>query len=243
MGRDITKCHPKLQDKANELIFKCKQKGINIKIGECVRTVEEQDDLYAKGRTAPGIKVTNAKGSSYSSMHQWGIAFDFYLDEDVDKDGKTSDDAFNDSSGLFEEVGKIGKSIGLEWGGGWKSIKDRPHFQLPDWGSTTDKLKKQYKVPANFFKTWSITSTAGGKISETSKKATTSKALKVEVICTAINLRKSPSWNDSAKSGIANKGDTFTVKAVVSVEGSKMYQLTNGKYISASEKYVKAYKE
>ncbi|CAH2213223.1 M15 family metallopeptidase [Tepidibacter aestuarii] len=25
-------------------------------------------------------------------------------------------------------MGAIGKSIGLEWGGDFKSIKDRPHF-------------------------------------------------------------------------------------------------------------------
>ena len=30
-------------------------------------------------------------------------------------------------------VGKLGKSIGLEWGGDWEFV-DEPHFQLrPDW--------------------------------------------------------------------------------------------------------------
>lgn len=151
---DITRCHPVLQKKAKKLVAECKKQGIDIKIGECIRTVREQDALYAKGRTVKGTIVTNAKGSTYSSMHQWGIAFDFYLNEDVDKDGKTSDDAFNNSTGLFEEVGVIGKKIGLEWGGGWSSIKDRPHFQLPNWGSTTHKLKEKYKTPERFMATW-----------------------------------------------------------------------------------------
>jgi len=28
-------------------------------------------------------------------------------------------------------VGAIGKSVGLEWGGDWTRLPDRPHFQLP----------------------------------------------------------------------------------------------------------------
>lgn len=154
--RDITKCHPKLQTLAAKLVKECAKQGITIKIGECVRTVAEQDALYSQGRTT-GVKgktVTNAKGSSYSSMHQWGVAFDFYLVEDVDGDGKTSDDAFNNKTKLFNKVGKIGQKLGLEWGGAWTSICDLPHFQLKNWGSTAAKLKKEYGTPAKFMKTW-----------------------------------------------------------------------------------------
>lgn len=146
--RDITKLHPLLQEKATQLVSECVKNGLIIAIGECVRTVVEQDALYSKGKTKPGIKVTNAKGSTYSSMHQWGIAFDFYRN-----DGKG---AYNDTDGFFTKVGKIGKSIGLEWGGSWISIKDKPHFQLPNWGSTPTKLKKQYGTPDKFMKTWVV---------------------------------------------------------------------------------------
>lgn len=152
--RNVSQLHPTLQNKVVKLQQECKKQGIKIKIGECLRTVAEQDALYAKGRTASGSIVTNAKGSSFSSMHQWGVAFDFFLDMDVDKDGKTSDDIYNNTTGLFNKVGAIGKKLGLEWGGDWKSIKDLPHFQLPDWGSTTSKLKQQYGTPAKFMATW-----------------------------------------------------------------------------------------
>ena len=153
--RNVSQLHPELQKKVVKLQKECLKAGIKIKIGECFRTVAEQNALYAKGRTEPGNIVTNAKGSSYSSMHQWGVAFDFFLDMDVDKDGKTSDDAFNNATKLFNKVGAIGKKLGLEWGGDWKSIKDLPHFQLPDWGSTTSKLKKMYGTPDKFKATWS----------------------------------------------------------------------------------------
>lgn len=142
-----TKClHPKLQKSISLLKAECEKQDLKIGIGECLRTAEEQDKLYAKGRTEKGSIVTNAKGSTYSSMHQWGVAFDFYRN-----DGKGT---YENGDGFFEKVGKIGKMLGLEWGGEWKSIKDLPHFQLSDWGSTTAKLKQIYKTPENFFKTW-----------------------------------------------------------------------------------------
>ena len=152
--RNVSQLHPELQKKVVKLQKECLKAGIKIKIGECFRTVAEQNALYAKGRTAPGSIVTNAKGNSYSSMHQWGVAFDFFLDMDVDKDGKKSDDAFNNATKLFNKVGAIGKKIGLEWGGDWKSIKDLPHFQLPDWGSTSSQLKKKYGTFEKFKATW-----------------------------------------------------------------------------------------
>jgi len=144
--RNINKCHPRLIDLSKKLVSACRGQGLIIGIGESFRTKEEQDALYAKGRTAPGNIVTNAKGSSYSSHHQWGTAFDIYRN-----DGKG---VYTDSDGFFKKVGKIGKSIGLEWGGDWKSPVDKPHFQLPDWGSTTTKLKKMYGTPENFMDTW-----------------------------------------------------------------------------------------
>ena len=152
--RNIKDLHPALQEKINLLISRCEERGIKIGIGECLRTAAEQDALYAKGRTAAGTKVTNCKGSSYSSMHQWGVAVDVYLKMDVDKDGSTKDDAFNNSTGLFNTVGKIGQEIGLEWGGSWKSFKDLPHFQLPNWGSTASKLKAMYGTPDKFMASW-----------------------------------------------------------------------------------------
>lgn len=156
--RNISDLHPRLQAKLAELQTLCSNQGITIKIGECLRTTAEQDALYAKGRTTPGSIVTNAKGSSYSSQHQWGIAADFYLDMDIDEDGSKSDDAFNNVTGLFDKTGALAKSIGLGWGGDWKSPVDKPHLYLPDWGSTPTRLKNQYGTPENFIKTWTDTS-------------------------------------------------------------------------------------
>lgn len=147
MGRDISLCHPELQKKAEKIVSACRGQGLLIGIGECYRSIAEQDALYAKGRTAPGSIVTNAKGSSYSSHHQWGTAFDIYRNDGTG--------AYNNNDGFFDLVGTIGVKIGLEWGGNWKSPVDKPHFQLPYWGSTTITLKNLYGTPEEFKKTWS----------------------------------------------------------------------------------------
>ena len=153
--RDITVCHPRLQTLTAQLVDKCAGAGLPIKIGESFRSVAEQDALYAQGRTQPGSIVTNAKGSSYSSQHQWGIAADFYR-----ADGKG---AYNEAGDYFNRVGAIAKQLGLAWGGDWKSIVDKPHVYLPDWGSGTGILKQKYGTFENFKKTWVMD---GGTVTE-----------------------------------------------------------------------------
>ena len=144
--RDITLCHPRLQRIASAWMKACAIEGITVAISETLRTAAEQDALYAQGRTKPGNIVTNAQGRSYRSQHQWGIAFDFYLKMDIDGDGKISDDAYNDSKGHFKRAAEIAKKLGLAWGGDWKSIVDKPHLYLPEWGSTPTALIQQFKT-------------------------------------------------------------------------------------------------
>lgn len=147
--RDTTKLHPKLQEKIAEFLHICNKKGLKVRITECLRTKEEQDALYAQGRTKPGSIITNCSGSSYASMHQWGVASDFCRND--------GNGAFNDSDGFFTKVGRIGQACGLEWGGSWNGFVDKPHLQLPDWGSTAAKLKAAYKNPETFMATWEKT--------------------------------------------------------------------------------------
>lgn len=176
--RDRTKLHPKLQKKIEEFIKACDKAGLKVQITECLRTKAEQDALYAQGRTKPGARVTNAPGYSYSSMHQWGVAFDYCR-----ADGKY---AFDNSDKFFDKAGAIGKKLGLEWGGSWKSPVDKPHFQLPDWGSTPARLKSLYGTPERFFATWKSDSLKSDSPKsdedinmKTIKKGSTGKAVKV----------------------------------------------------------------
>jgi hypothetical protein len=65
---------PELHPYARSLVQKAADVGIQIKIISGLRTFAEQDALFAQGRTAPGNKVTNARGGF--SNHNFGIAFD-----------------------------------------------------------------------------------------------------------------------------------------------------------------------
>ncbi len=49
MARNINQLHPWMQYKIYLLKKECKKQGLQLGIGECFRSVKEQEDLYAKG--------------------------------------------------------------------------------------------------------------------------------------------------------------------------------------------------
>jgi peptidoglycan L-alanyl-D-glutamate endopeptidase CwlK len=90
-----------------------------------LRTIAEQDALYAQGRTTPGKIVTNAPGGS--SFHNFGLAVDLVEDGDANNAGIQWSWANNVN---YLKIGDLATQVGLEWGGFWKSMKDYPHVQL-----------------------------------------------------------------------------------------------------------------
>ena len=143
MSRDIKLLHPEVQAIIPKFLEECKNQGLIVKVTDTLRTKEEQDKLYAQGRTEAGNIVTWVK-YPYSN-HNWGMAFDICRN-----DGKG---AYNDNDGWFKKVGQVGKKFGLEWGGDWKGTPDKPHFELTKYGNTNTLVKK-YGVFENFKKTW-----------------------------------------------------------------------------------------
>ena len=232
--KDVTQLNPRLQEKFKLLQKKCAQKGIKIRATECLRTAKEQDALYAKGRTAPGSKVTNARGRDAKSMHQWGVAVNILIDMDADKVGDVAiNDLYNDK--LLNVLGTIGESIGLEWGGSWKSIVDKPHFQLPDWGSTPAKLKAEYGTPTKFIATWD-------KKTKTTKTSA-SKAYN-KTFTTTANLKMRTSTNTSDNGNviqILKKGVKVTgTGKYMTVGTQKWLEVTyGGKTGYCSKQYLK----
>ena len=146
MGRDKTKLHPELQIIAAEFEKRCKAAGLNVLITETYRSKAEQDALYAQGRTKPGDIVTNAKYPL--SPHCWGVAFDFCRN--------VRGRAYDDSDGFFRKCGEIGKSLGLFWGGDFRSFVDKPHLEMAEFlpNNSVKTLQAKYGTPENFIKTW-----------------------------------------------------------------------------------------
>ncbi len=120
----IATLHPRLHAPACVFVEKVKEHlGITIKLISGARTDAEQNALYAKGRTAAGPRVTNAKAGF--SNHNFGIAFDI---------GVFVGGAYVPESSSYKKVSPIAKELGFEWGGDWTSLKDEPHYQFrPMW--------------------------------------------------------------------------------------------------------------
>lgn len=144
--------HPKLRSEAINILQECEEelKGrASVRITQTLRTIEEQNALYAQGRTTKGKIVTNAKGGS--SFHNYGLALDFVLlidnketSWDINKDW--DDDRIAD----WMEVVKVFKKYGWTWGGDFRSIKDYPHFEKTfsySWKQLLEKYNKKDFIP------------------------------------------------------------------------------------------------
>lgn len=117
----IAKLEPVIRPYAEKLLVRAAQQQIPLVVTTGYRTMDEQEKLYAQGRTAPGDIVTNAKPGS--SWHNFALAFDVAV---MDSSGNPS---WPTDSVLWSRIGQIGKEVGLEWGGDWQGFKDMPHFQ------------------------------------------------------------------------------------------------------------------
>ena len=125
---------------AKELVAK---EGLDYKIICGTRSWEQQEALYAKGRTALGPKVTNAKPGS--SMHNFGLAIDcgvfkgkVYMDDSTPADKKIADMMHKQASTLCAKHN-------LRWGGNFKSIYDAPHFEYNTRYSLADLCVRREK--------------------------------------------------------------------------------------------------
>lgn len=149
----IATLHPRLQPLAETLILRCgtllhtHQTALRthrISISQAYRSPVEQAALFGQGRTAAQLRaagvderyaqpslrrVTNAAPGR--SLHEFQLngkpasrAFDIAL---IDKNGVAIWDVGIPEWELF---GRVGEGLGLTWGGRFKSMPDRPHFEI-----------------------------------------------------------------------------------------------------------------
>ena len=155
----IKKLHLSMQKRVTAFIDAVEELGLMPRISHGLRTVEEQNTLYAQGRTKKGTIVTNAKGGE--SWHNYGLAIDVCF---LNQDGSVD---FN----VPERVGNMAKAFKLEWGAKW-SFPDRPHFQLEklpqnpnSWGN--DKIEnhaqKYIEVKEKVVSSWALPSVEKAK--------------------------------------------------------------------------------
>lgn len=132
-SRLISDLHPDLQPLCQQFLDNCAHTGMKVGLCQTYRSSEEQDADYAKGRTAPGRIITNAKGGQ--SPHNCTLddgtpaakAFDFFI---YNSDGSTLD--WNAADDKWQKAISIGEALGLVSGSTFK-FKDTDHFELAGW--------------------------------------------------------------------------------------------------------------
>lgn len=130
-SRSLHDLHPAVASKAYMHIARCERElGIKVLVTCTLRSTESQNALYKQGRETPGKIVTWVRGGD--SFHNWGLAYDIA----PVRNGHIVWDA---SDEVWQEMGRIGEELGLEWGGRWNT-PDMPHFQYTQ-GLTTAQLK------------------------------------------------------------------------------------------------------
>jgi len=121
-SRELNDLDPVTKGLALQFLHKCVAEGLDILIYCTYRSNQEQDELYAQGRTKPGKIVTNARGGE--SEHNHRRAFDFV----PLVGGKPQ---WNNSA-AYLKAGIIAESVGLEWSGRWKGkLRETAHCQSP----------------------------------------------------------------------------------------------------------------
>lgn len=151
----ISLLHPAIGTEVYELISLADgliSKAITIRIVQGLRTFEEQDNLFAQGRTRPGKIITQAKAGQ--SFHNYGLAFDFcFLVNGKELNWDTEKDFDGDQIPDWFEVVKVFEKEGYEWGGEWK-FKDYPHLQKTfshTWKDLLEKHNKQDFIKGTHF--------------------------------------------------------------------------------------------
>ena len=122
-SRSLGDLHPRVYRLAVAFIDACAAQGIDIIVTSTYRDTAAQDALYAQGRSLPGRIVTNAKAGQ--SWHNWRLAFDVV----PVRAGKPVWGTTGADKELWNRIGAIGESVGLEWAGRWKRFCEYPHFQ------------------------------------------------------------------------------------------------------------------
>lgn len=145
-SRDLKDLDPRLKPLCEEFIRRLNAAGVQAFVTQTYRSVEFQNSLYAQGRTQADLDKAGVKAQAQPDKPKVTNAKGGLSPHNVTKDGQPCARAFdiaikdpagglnwNTSTKAWGLAVVIGQQLGLEPGATFKSIRDWPHFQLPDW--------------------------------------------------------------------------------------------------------------
>lgn len=115
--------NPRFVDRVRNTQRDLRRENIDMRPTDGFRSFQDQDNLYAQGRTRPGNRVTNARGGY--SFHNYGVAVDQAM---VNAQGQPHWNENGEYGQLWQRYGELGERNGLEWGGRWR-FTDNPHLE------------------------------------------------------------------------------------------------------------------
>ncbi len=138
----LNQVHPVLSERIHRLSDALAVSGFIIRVTQGIRTVAQQNALYAQGRTTPGPVVTNARGTE--SNHVLGVAVDVAPMEDGIPD-------WNASHPDWQRIVSLAPTLGLRDGISWK---DEPHLELVEFPSVPTEEAQQIYMDAGVLAVW-----------------------------------------------------------------------------------------
>jgi hypothetical protein len=147
--RDIESLAEPMRKKISELIAACDQAGQSVFVFETLRDENVQAAYCAQGRESlervnqlrgfAGLssigavqnkqKITDDPPLGLATIYK-GVGHGNGTAADIVPQKGNGALWWNAPYEVWEKIGKIGESLGLVWGGRWKS-RDYPHFQMP----------------------------------------------------------------------------------------------------------------
>jgi hypothetical protein len=117
--RDAEKLCPCIRKRHKDFVALALARGIYPVTIETLRA-EDRQAYYVE------IGVSWSMGSKHLPQppNQLALAFDVCPQEYL------AEPRWNPKGPLWDEMGRIGRSLGLLWGGDWKRTPDKPHFYL-----------------------------------------------------------------------------------------------------------------
>jgi peptidoglycan LD-endopeptidase CwlK len=156
ISRDKSLLYPPFADQLGDFESRLAAAKLPFFLFMALRTFEDQDELYAQGRTKPGSIATNARGGD--SLHNYGLAGDYVLDGQIEKPGiqwswDIKLDLNADRRNDWLQMAEIAVSCGLEAGYFWKRFPDAPHVQNR-YGLTLAEIKEIYRTSYGIKAVW-----------------------------------------------------------------------------------------
>jgi hypothetical protein len=114
LSRALDDLLPPFQLRVFELIARCCEARLPISIINTGRTQEQQNEFFKQGLS-----------QTKTGLHVKGLAIDLAPTKVLSLSNWAPADP------AWKQLGEIGERCGLKWGGRWKSLVDKSHFEMP----------------------------------------------------------------------------------------------------------------